>query len=150
MYTITGGRRLYKYEDGKYKFIKKDHVFEEQKVAVLIKPISLNRNAKNIYIEKELTFDQGSGNYKLINSKPTIEKLYTRLLMTDLFLLLLSFAITSVYESGRFDVPVGLMFGTAGLWVILLIIVLICRLYFKANYEQYARKLNDCDVVKIK
>ncbi len=148
MYTISGGRRLYKYENGKRKFIKRDEVFQDETITVLIKPIRLERYAKNIYIEKEFTFNQGAGSYKLIDSKPTIERIYLIMLILNVIALLGAYLLTVIDDKGIIDIPSSLILMTAGLWILCTIAVLLYRQYFKANYEQYARKLNDLRVIK--
>lgn len=148
MYTISGGRRLYKYENGKYKFIKRDEVFQDQTITVLIKPMKLKRYSKNVYIEKELTFNQGAGSYKLIDSKPTIERIYLIVLMLNVIVLLGGYLLVVIDDKRIIDIPSSWILMTGGLWMFLIIVLVVSRIYFGANYEQYARKLNDCRVIK--
>lgn len=148
MYTISGGRRLYRIEAGKYKMIKRDHVFNSETITVLIKPMRVKRYTKNIYIEKELTFNQGSGDYKLSNSMPMMEKAYMYLLASTLISMLIAYIITMLNDSGMLNIPLNLIMLFVGLWVFLTITLVIYKQYFKSNYEQYARKLNDCILVK--
>lgn len=148
MYTISGGRRLYTFENGKYRFIKRDQVFESETIYVLIKPMRLKRYTENIYIEKELTFNQGTGNYKLIDSQPLIERVYIYLLALAGVSMLIAYALVVIDDGARFNVPSSLIILCGVLWLSLTAGVFICRQYFKSNYEQYARALNDCSVRK--
>ncbi len=149
MYTISGGRRLITIEDGKYKFIKRNQVFHTERIYVLIKPVKLKKYSKGIYIEKELIFNQGVGNYKLVDSRPLMERIYNLLIITTGITMLLSYIFTIAYDSSKFNVPFSLVLIFSGIWVVLVFVLLAYRFYFKANYERYARELNDCKLVKV-
>ncbi len=148
MYTISGGRRLYKYEDGKHKLIKRDEVFQSPTIIVLIKPIKLKRHSKSIFIEKQLTFNQGVGDYKLINSRPRLEQIYIKLLILAFTAMTIGYILTVIDDNTNLDVSSYLILIFGGLWIILTIVFFIYRRYFISKYDQYARELIECSVSK--
>ncbi len=148
MYTISGGRRLYKYEDGKHKLIKRDEVFQSPTIIVLIKPIKLKRHSKSIFIEKQLTFNQGVGDYKLINSRPRLEQIYIKLLILAFTAMTIGYILTVIDDNTKLDVSSYLILIFGGLWIILTIVFFIYRRYFISKYDQYARELIECSVSK--
>ncbi len=148
MYTISGGRRLYKYEDGKHKLIKRDEVFQSPTIVVLIKPIKLKRHSKSIFIEKQLTFNQGVGDYKLINSRPRLEQIYIKLLILAFTAMTIGYILTVIDDNTKLDVSSYLILIFGGLWIILTIVFFIYRRYFISKYDQYARELIECSVSK--
>ncbi len=148
MYTISGGRRLYKYEDGKHKLIKRDEVFQSPTIIVLIKPIKLKRHSKSIFIEKQLTFNQGVGDYKLINSRPRLEQIYIKLLILTFTAMIIGYILTVIDDNTMLDVSSYLILIFGGLGIILIIVLFIYRRYFISKYDQYARELIECSVSK--
>ncbi len=148
MYTISGGRRLYRYEDGKHKLIKRDEVFQSPTIVVLIKPIKLKRHSRSIFIEKQLTFNEGTGNYKLINSRPRIEQIYITLVILAFSTMTIGAILGIIDDNTKFDVSSNLILIFGGLWIILTIVFFIYRRYFISKYDQYARELIECSVSK--
>ncbi len=148
MYTISGGRRLYKQENGKYKLIKRNHVFEDQKVTVLLSPMRLKKYSKNIYIEKELSFNDGSGNYRLVNSRPRVEQLQQGLLISVIVLFVCDWLLMTIDDWAMFDVSLSLQLTIFEVMGYLSVMLAICMIYLTLKYEQYVAQLNDCYVVK--
>lgn len=146
MYTIFCNRRLYKYEDGKYKTIKRDEVFEEQTISVFIQSIRLSRYRPTKYIEKKIEFNQGSGSYELVNCQPTMELICQALkVITPLSMLMAMFLLEET-DNSHAHIPPNLVLVSIILWFVLLFVQGRLNGYLLSNYERY---VNESKLIKL-
>lgn len=147
MYTISGGRRLYKHENGGYNPIEKDEVFESQTISIFIEPMMANKDSKK-YIEKVLSFNEGDGSYKLINSIPKMELIFIRLAIATIIIRFLTILLLFRIGFKIINISFEVFIVIGVIWISLNIAMLICRKKISVNYDQYMMELNNLRVIK--
>lgn len=146
MYRILCKRRLYRYKDGKCKRIKKDEVFEEQSITVFFRTVCI----KDIGSEKikiKVDFNQGSGDYELVNCRPLVERVYTASMVASGLLMLMLVILSHICDIWG-PMLSKLIIVTWILWILDVFLLVFVALYINLTYQRYISQFKKCKVIK--
>lgn len=146
MYRILCKRRLYKYKDEKCKRIKKDEVFEEQSITVFFRTAWFERKGYE-KIEVKVDFNQGSGDYELVNCRPPVERIYIASMVAGVLLMLMLVILIKIFDIWGLMLS-KLIIVTIILYILDVVILLLVCFYISLTYQRYISQFKKCKVIK--